>query len=156
LRVEAHLTPTARHAVRVEELLRSLWGPEQRGLASRTCRLVGPVATLSLLITTLQRKVKRRNGVNMAGAARCACPRYLLRFGEVRRHLVDDPVRTRRTALLKLHPHRLNAIKLDLNMHRLGQNCDDVLTKFGGERALDVLRDAITLVEATTALAICC
>jgi hypothetical protein len=55
--------------------------------------------------------------------------------GDIRRHLVDDPVRTQRTALPAFHPalHPLIAVKRDLIMRRFGQNCDDVLTKFGKE-----------------------
>jgi hypothetical protein len=50
-------------------------------------------------------------------------------IGEIRRPLVDDPVRTR----IPRHPDLLIAIKLDLNMRRFGRNCDDVLTKRGDQ-----------------------
>jgi hypothetical protein len=50
--------------------------------------------------------------------------------GKLRRHLVDDPVRTLRTAYaLGFIPARLIATKLDLNMRRFGRKYDDVPAK---------------------------
>ena len=60
-------------------------------------------------------------------------------ISEIRWHLIEDPIDTRRTALLAFHHGSLIAVKLDLNMCRFGQNCDDVSNKRGDQATGDAL-----------------